>query len=112
MKIVAVFAVCAVLVGVASATPLPEDSTIVQLVNKVLSQSAEVQKQKQDAEEQSEQSMLSRLRSMAMLQDVLKDELKNSKQQDVKEQRIYKFPSSWGAPCVCKHLPCKCTWWG
>ena len=92
MKIVAVFAVCAVLVGVACATPLPEDSTIAQLVNKVLSQSAELQKQEQDANEQN---------NMAMLQDVFKDETK--KQHDVKEQTVIRrLPRKW----------CSCSTWG
>ena len=96
MKVVAVFALCAILAAVASAKPLPEESAVVQLVNKVLSRS-----QSQSQQDAVAQSLLSRLRGIAMLQDILED-----KGKEVKEQGIF------GVPCVCIRSPCPCSKWG
>ena len=95
MKVVAVFALCAVLAGVASASPLPEDSAVVQLVNKVLSQLQSAELQSQQQQDAKEQSLLSKLRNMAMIQDVLQDDLRNSKQQDVEDQGLFGQIQRW-----------------
>lgn len=100
MKVVAVFTLCAILAGIASAKPVPEDSTIVQLVNKMLSELQS--KQQQDAEEQ---SLLTRLSDMAILQDALEDEVKN--QHAVKEQ-IGGGPFIHFPTCICVTEPCPC----
>ena len=96
MKVVAIFTLCAILAGVAIAKPLPEDSVIVQLVNKVLSRS-----QSQSQQDAVAQSLLSRLRGIAMLQDILEDKVK-----EVNKQGFF------GVPCVCIRSPCPYSKWG
>lgn len=97
MKIVVVVSLCAILAGVASAYPSTDSSAVVQLVNKLLSQTAEIQDhQQQDAEKQ---RVMSKLLNMAVLQSAEAD--KSEEQQDVQEQRRRR-------KCRCRKRPCPC----
>ena len=100
MKVVAVFMACVILAGVAIAKPLQEDSAIVQLVNKVLSRS-----QSQLQQDAVVQSFFSRLRDMAMLQDILEDEVK---EQLANEKQIGNSPIHFPR-CICVTDPCPCN---